>query len=167
MSILESSRTLTGGSLLAKLLSQYGIDYVVRGPRRGSAVRQPLFAEGKPRYILVLLVGMKGNVYATWFWRHPRQGQRVVHLDVDPAEPGKAWAEVIALVGDAEEGLKELRMALHGRSSPDCASWLEEVSELRRLTWGTIEAEQNHASARPDEITPAVQLAAELPPDAG
>ena len=76
---------------------------------------------------------MKGNGYATWFWRHPRDGQNVIHLDIDPAEPGKMVPDALALVGDAREGLDALTAALTDRPRPDRRPWLEDPGTASRM----------------------------------
>jgi acetolactate synthase I/II/III large subunit len=57
---------------------------------------------------LVLLLGTKTGqlAYADWTLFSP--GTRIVHLDVDPAEPGRNFAPDAVLVGDVRETLRAL-----------------------------------------------------------
>jgi acetolactate synthase I/II/III large subunit len=122
----------------------------------------PCPSQAMERADTLLLVGMKGNGYATWFWRHPRDGQKVIHLDIDPAEPGKMFPDALSLVGDAREGLEALTVAVAARPKPDRRAWLEEVGQLRAQTWEEIDSEHVSGQAHEGEMTSGVHLAWEL-----
>lgn len=61
---------------------------------------------------VVFVVGAKASGGATYGWTLPRADQRVVQLDVDPAEIGRAFPVAAALVGDARLGLASVLQAL-------------------------------------------------------
>ncbi len=95
---------------------------------------------------VLLLVGFKSGQNSTLNWKVPRPGQRIIHLDIDPAEIGKVVRAEVGLVGDAKLGLHALIEAvkallhefpaLHSQSQERLrriaawrAAWHREVSE--------------------------------------
>jgi acetolactate synthase-1/2/3 large subunit len=61
---------------------------------------------------VLLLVGYKSGQNSTLSWKLPRPGQKLIHLDIDPAEIGKVFPTEVGLVGDAKLGLQSLLTAL-------------------------------------------------------
>ena len=61
---------------------------------------------------VVVMVGAKASGGATFNWTLPRSDQRVVQLDVDPAEVGRAFPVAAGMVGDARLGLDAVLRAL-------------------------------------------------------
>jgi acetolactate synthase-1/2/3 large subunit len=57
---------------------------------------------------VILLVGFKSGQNSTFTWKFPRADQKLIHLDVDPAEIGKVFPTEVGLVGDAKLGLRAL-----------------------------------------------------------
>ncbi len=81
---------------------------------------------------LIFLVGFKSSQQSTYTWRLPRLDQKVVHLDIDPYEIGKAFKTEVGLVGDAATGLADLLAIGTSREMrPARIAWLEHVAELR------------------------------------
>ena len=81
---------------------------------------------------LVFLVGFKSSQQSTYAWTLPRPDQKVVHLDIDPYEIGKAFATDVALVGDAAAGLSDLIAAADNRGvTSERPAWLARAAELR------------------------------------
>ncbi|HEU0006915.1 MAG TPA: thiamine pyrophosphate-binding protein [Terriglobia bacterium] len=66
---------------------------------------------------VVLLVGFKSGQNSTCNWILPRAGQKVIHLDLDPAEIGKVFVTEAGLIGDAQLGLKALSAAVKARTT--------------------------------------------------
>ena len=95
---------------------------------------------------LLLLVGYKSAQNSTFSWQVPRADQRIIHLDVDPAEVGKVFAVEVGLVGDARLGLEALRDALPSRSPR--ADRLERVRTLVQA-WRDEHAGQLASDATP------------------
>lgn len=79
---------------------------------------------------LVFLVGMKSSQQVTAAWTMPARDQRVIHLDVDPAEIGKVFLTAAGIVADARAGLEALAAAAP-TPRPDRAAWLARVGELK------------------------------------
>ena len=51
---------------------------------------------------LIVFVGCRAGSVTTERWRHPAPGAaRIIHIDVDPAVPGRNYAVDVPLVGDA------------------------------------------------------------------
>jgi acetolactate synthase-1/2/3 large subunit len=57
---------------------------------------------------VILLVGFKSGQNSTFNWKLPHPDQKLIHLDVDPAEIGKVFPTEVGLVGDAKLGLRAL-----------------------------------------------------------
>lgn len=53
---------------------------------------------------LILMVGCNSAQNSTYGWSLPRSDQRVIHLDIDPAEIGKVFRTDVGLVADFEMG---------------------------------------------------------------
>jgi acetolactate synthase-1/2/3 large subunit len=81
---------------------------------------------------VVLLVGFKSGQNSTCNWTLPHAGQKVIHLDLDPAEIGKVFATETGLIGDAQLGLKALNAAVKARTTRATAqSRVEQISVWR------------------------------------
>jgi acetolactate synthase-1/2/3 large subunit len=65
----------------------------------------------------VLVVGAKASGSSTFNWTLPRPDQRVVQLDIDPVECGRAFPLAAGMVGDARAGLEAVLEGLR-RPSP-------------------------------------------------
>jgi acetolactate synthase-1/2/3 large subunit len=90
----------------------------------------------------VLLAGAKASSGATFNWTLPRADQRVVQVDVDPAELGRAFGWAVPVLADAREGARALLAALgappgdsppgasQAGQEPDRAPWRARLGEL-------------------------------------
>jgi acetolactate synthase I/II/III large subunit len=95
----------------------------------------------------VLLAGSKASSGATFSWTLPRADQRVVQLDLDPAELGRAFDWAVPVLADARQGARALLAALGAPAAdappdamqpgdgwvsaePDRAAWRARVGEL-------------------------------------
>ena len=63
---------------------------------------------------LILLIGCRAGSVTTESWRDPAEGQRIIHIDADPAVIGANYPTEIALVGDAKLALAALLAAVDG-----------------------------------------------------
>src|SRR5580765_2519158 len=65
---------------------------------------------------LIVFVGCRAGSVTTERWRHPADGAaRIIHIDVDPAVPGRNYKVDVPLVGDARLCLSALLESLEGR----------------------------------------------------
>ncbi len=79
---------------------------------------------------VVVLVGAKASGGSTYNWSRPRPDQRVVQLDVDPVELGRAFPVSAALCGDARLSLAAVLAAGDGVEGPDRAPWAARVASF-------------------------------------
>jgi acetolactate synthase-1/2/3 large subunit len=120
---------------------------------------------------VVLLAGTKASGGATYGWTLPRAGQRVVQLDIDPVELGRAFDVEAAMLGDARAGLDALLAELgpppaeaakpaignSPRTEPDRAAWQARLAELG-AEWRAVRDSERASDAVP--IAPQRVLAA-------
>jgi acetolactate synthase-1/2/3 large subunit len=101
---------------------------------------------------VVMLVGAKGSSGSTFGWTRPRRDQKVVQLDIDPAELGRVFPPAAAMLGDARRGLEALLAACAERDAgePDRAPWVARVGELTTSWRAERDAE------RGSDVTPIV-----------
>lgn len=99
---------------------------------------------------LVFLVGNKNSQSSSFAWTVPSPDQKVIHLDVDPAEVGRIFRTDVGLVGDAKLGLEGLIGALGDRSNghPVDLEWLEHLRDLK-AQWETRKSELFAAEGKP------------------
>lgn len=93
---------------------------------------------------VVLLVGMKSSQQVTTAWTVPGPHQRVIHLDVDPAEVGKIFSTEVGIVADARAGLHALAAAA-AAARPDRATWLRRIETLKAAWQQELAAEARPA----------------------
>jgi acetolactate synthase-1/2/3 large subunit len=64
---------------------------------------------------VIVFVGCRAGSVTTERWRHPAPDQaRIIHIDVDPAVPGRNYKVDVPLVGDAKLALSALLTELEG-----------------------------------------------------
>lgn len=99
---------------------------------------------------LVLLVGFKSSQSSSFAWTVPTPEQKVIHLDIDPAEVGRIFRTDVGLVGDAKLGLKGLVDALID-SKPIHANnkdWFEYL-DTKRTQWEERKSALFSANGKP------------------
>ena len=106
----------------------------------------------------VFFVGMKSSQQVTSAWTQPARTQRIVHLDVDPAEIGKIFPVEAGLVADARAGLEALQAAC-ADVQPERSAWLGQVAGFKAQWQGVIGAEMNDTATpiRPQHLMAQVQ----------
>ena len=113
---------------------------------------------------MVFLVGMKSSQQVTSAWTQPSRSQRVVHLDVDPAEISKIFPVEAGMVADAQAGLEAL-VAACADVRPERSDWLSQVSTYKKQWHDVIHAEMEDAATpiRPQHLM--AQIQARLKPE--
>ena len=96
---------------------------------------------------VVLLAGAKASGGATFSWTLPRPDQRVVQVDVDPAELGRAFGWALPVLADARQGVRALLAALEPGDEPpgpepDRAPWRAHLRELAAVWRAGRDAER-------------------------
>jgi acetolactate synthase-1/2/3 large subunit len=94
---------------------------------------------------VVLLAGTKSGSGATFGWTLPRADQRVVQLDIDPAEMGRAFPLRAGLLADGRAGLEALVTALDdgdAAGEPDRAAWRARIADLNAQWRAARDAER-------------------------
>src|SRR3954471_10229457 len=94
---------------------------------------------------LIVFVGCRAGSVTTERWRHPATDQaRIIHIDVDPAVPGRNYKVDVPLVADAKLALAALNEALgHLHRNGDLSS----VDARKRAKFERFEA-----LARADDV---------------
>jgi acetolactate synthase-1/2/3 large subunit len=103
--------TITGKGTLAD-------DHPLNMGVSGLGASSPSAKAAMQRADVVFIVGSKSPQGSTFIWTMPSAKQRVIHLDVDPAEIGRVFKTEVGLVGDARLGLGALLDALANDSKP-------------------------------------------------
>ncbi len=118
---------------------------------------------------LVLLVGCRAGSVTTERWRHPTKGQRIIHIDADPAVIGANYPTEVALVGDAKAALAALLTAVDAalgeetRSGEAARKAVAAAKESKFARFMAL-AESSEAPIRPERVIRA--LSELLPKDA-
>jgi acetolactate synthase-1/2/3 large subunit len=90
-------------------------------------------------------------MHSTNKWTLPKQGTRIIHIDIDPEEIGKNYKTAVGIAGDAKLSLKAMIAAIKSKEKqlpkPDKA-WLETIKQ-RTKEWYDLVFEQRSSSAVP------------------
>ncbi len=78
---------------------------------------------------LVFYVGSKTGSQVTNSWKIPASGTRVIQLDIEPAELGRNYSNLVSLCGDAQAVLQQL-LAEKGGPGAGRNEWLQRVAGL-------------------------------------
>ena len=111
---------------------------------------------------VIVFVGCRAGSVTTERWRHPADGAaRIIHIDVDPAVPGRNYKVDVPLVGDARLGLSSLLESLEGKEGD-----LTFVDQKKREKFSAFDAlaSSNDAPIKPERVVAELQKA--LDPDA-
>ncbi|HEU0292569.1 MAG TPA: thiamine pyrophosphate-binding protein [Anaerolineales bacterium] len=136
--------TLSGKGILPET---HPLSLGVIGSLGGSSVAQK-FLEGAD---VILAVGFKFGQNPTFRWTLPKQGQRVVQLDIDGAEIGKVFPAEVGLVADAREGLAALRAACTVNCSTEAIT--KQIAELKTKWREQVEIEAGEAKPiKPQQV---------------
>lgn len=143
--------TISGKGVLA---DDHPLALGVMGGQYGSEAANQAVAAAD----VVFLVGMKSSQQVTSAWTQPAPAQRVVHLDVDPAEVGKVFPVAAGMVADARAGLQALATAC-AASRPERSAWLGRVVAFKERWQAVVDAEMNDTATpvRPQHLMQQIQ----------
>lgn len=83
---------------------------------------------------LVIMIGTRTESVTTNNWSLPAQfGPKIIHIDVDPVQPGNTYQTQVSVVGDAKLALRDLLEAVD-TSSPRIGArseWIDAIQERR------------------------------------
>ncbi|MDI3339055.1 MAG: thiamine pyrophosphate-binding protein [Sphaerobacter sp.] len=100
---------------------------------------------------LVIFIGTRTDSVTTLDWTLPRPGEpQVIHIDVDPWQPGNNYPTVLGIVADAKLALRDLLEAVDLRD-PKIAerrTWLDEIA-ARKEAYFAEAAAKAASTARP------------------
>src|SRR5438045_4936015 len=83
---------------------------------------------------LIVFVGCRAGSGSTERWRHPVPGEaRIIHIDIDPAVPGRNYKVDVPLVADARLTLAALLDAVHAREDDLSAVDLRKRAKSERF----------------------------------
>ncbi len=100
---------------------------------------------------VILAVGFKFGQNATFKWTLPKQGQRVIQLDIDGTEIGKVFPAEVGLVGDARESLVALLAVYTTTRSMEQIT--KQIAELKTKWREQIEAEARESKPiKPQQV---------------
>src|SRR3954462_504919 len=111
---------------------------------------------------VIVFVGCRAGSVTTERWRHPAPDQaRIIHIDVDPAVPGRNYQVDVPLVGDAKLALAALVDSVNSRDSD-----LTAVDRQKRAKFESFEtlARSDESPIRPERVVADVSRL--LGPDA-
>ncbi len=136
--------TLSGKGVIPE---NHPLSLGVIGSLGGSSVAQKFVEEAD----VILAVGFKFGQNPTFRWTLPKQGQRVIQLDIDGAEIGKVFPAEVGLVADAREGLAALRAVCTVNRSIETIE--KQIAELKKRWREQIEAEANETKPiKPQQV---------------
>jgi acetolactate synthase-1/2/3 large subunit len=100
---------------------------------------------------VVVFVGCRAGSVTTERWRHPAPGAaKIVHIDIDPAVPGRNYPVDVPLVGDARLCLAALDQILDKKGT-DRAAALAKARQAK-LEKFRILAESNDTPIKPERV---------------
>ncbi|MGB3593679.1 MAG: thiamine pyrophosphate-binding protein [Ornithinimicrobium sp.] len=114
---------------------------------------------------LVFFVGSQTGSQLTLTWQVPQTHTQIVHLDIDPREPGRHYPRTIPVVADAALGLRALLQALEGTELSDTRDWCERAALLCDRWRSSVSAHVTSSAMplRPERLVG--ELAGLLPDD--
>ncbi|HZM36730.1 MAG TPA: thiamine pyrophosphate-binding protein [Burkholderiales bacterium] len=106
---------------------------------------------------VIVFVGCRAGSVTTERWRHPAPGRaKIIHIDVDPAVPGRNYKVDVPLVGDAKLCLSALDELVSERKA-DLA--LVEAKKREKLSAFEALAASNDTPIKPERVVSEIQKA--------
>ncbi|MBI3953867.1 MAG: thiamine pyrophosphate-binding protein [Chloroflexi bacterium] len=114
---------------------------------------------------LVLFVGSHVGGAIVNMRECPPWGTPIIHIDIDPAQPGKNYPDVTPLIGDARAVLQQMLEATDKAPADAHAAWIAEAQATIRDWWAKENAHvtADAAPIRPERL--AVELVKAVPND--
>lgn len=112
---------------------------------------------------LVLCVGSHHGGATTNMRQMPKPGVRAIHIDINPAQPGANYPNVLPLVGDARTVLRQMLEVAHSGKPGTHGMWVAKAQKGLR-EWRESEHAHMHGNTipiRPEQL--AVELAKTCP----
>jgi acetolactate synthase-1/2/3 large subunit len=113
---------------------------------------------------VIVFIGCRAGSVTTERWRHPAPDQaRIIHIDVDPAVPGRNYKVDVPLIGDAKLALAALNDAL-GNTQP--RGDLTAIDVRKRCKFAKFQelAQSNDVPIKPERVVHEISQL--LDPDA-
>jgi acetolactate synthase-1/2/3 large subunit len=111
---------------------------------------------------VIVFAGCRAGSVTTERWRHPAPGgAKIIHIDVDPAVPGRNYPVDVPIVGDARLALAALNELLEKRETD--LSWVEARKREKFAAFDALAA-SDEAPIKPERVVAA--LNGLLDPDA-
>lgn len=115
---------------------------------------------------LVLYIGCHQGGATTNLRQMPKPGVRVIHIDINPAQPGANYPNVLPLVGDARTILRQMLEVERSGKRGAHVKWVE-MAQKRLQEWREGENAHMHGNAipiRPEQLV--IELVRACPHDA-
>lgn len=97
---------------------------------------------------LVFYVGGHHGGATTNMRKTPKPGVRAIHIDINPAQPGANYPNVLPLVGDARTVLRQMLEVARSEKRGAHSMWVEKAQKGLR-EWRESENEHMHGNATP------------------
>ncbi|MDA8382250.1 MAG: thiamine pyrophosphate-binding protein [Betaproteobacteria bacterium] len=127
--------------------------------------RRPSTDQAVAETDLVLYVGCHHGGAKTECRQSPMPGVRSIHIDINPAQPGANYPNVLPLVGDARTVLRQMLVVARSSKRNTHGPWVARVQKAMR-EWRELESRQIHSDAspiRPERL--ATEIVNACPPD--
>jgi acetolactate synthase-1/2/3 large subunit len=107
---------------------------------------------------LVFFIGSRTGGQLTVDWQVPPRGSAVMQLDIEPAELGRNYANLVSLAGDAKATLQRLLELVQPAVSPQRRAWGEHVAQQVAAWHAEFEPLRSSAAVpvRPERICKAI-----------
>jgi acetolactate synthase-1/2/3 large subunit len=101
---------------------------------------------------LVIYIGSNTGDQVTNNWKIPAPGTPIVQIDIDPAEVGRNYANVVGVVGDAKTAVPQLIATLSTQSTNE--TWLQRIQSLKQAWRDEVESlrQSDAVPIRPERL---------------
>ncbi|MEI7530760.1 MAG: thiamine pyrophosphate-binding protein [Betaproteobacteria bacterium] len=97
---------------------------------------------------LIFFIGSHTGGQVTNNWMFPSADKPVIQLDIDPAELGRNYPNIVSILGDAKVSLQTLFQMAPDRPSSDLSAWRARVQEMVK-EWRTENDKLSTSNASP------------------